>query len=374
MDYARQVPVNTPLITESDIDAVSNCLREGWISGDGPIVSKFEAEVAKLADRKYGVAVANGTIAMDLAIELFDLQPGDEVIIPSFTIISCLSQILRKGAIPRFIDSNSETWNMDVDLVEKSISPKTKLIVAPHIYGLPIDMDPLILLAESFGIPLIEDAAESHGLRYKDKVCGSFGALSTYSFYANKHITTGEGGLIVTNDEDLAMRLQSLKNLNFRADERFVSDELGWNYRLGSMQAALGLSQLKRLSEILNQRMEIGAFYQEQLRGVSGIQLPLEKTAYSENNYWVFGLVLNGEMTGKAKEVRAELGSFGIGTRPFFQPLHRQPVLQKFGLSDQMTLPVSEDLGNSGFYIPNGLGTDISDFEYVVDCVVKVLS
>jgi len=374
MKYARQVPVNAPLITESDIESVSNCLREGWISGDSPIVNKFESQVAKLSDRKFGVAVANGTIALDLAIELFDLQPGDEVILPSFTIISCLSQILRKGAIPRFIDSNWETWNMDVDLVEKNISPRTKLIVAPHIYGLPIDMDPLILLAESFGIPLIEDAAESHGLRYKDRVCGSFGALSTYSFYANKHITTGEGGLIVTNDEDLAMRLQSLKNLNFRAGERFVSDELGWNYRLGSMQAALGLSQLTRLSEILNQRMKIGAFYQEQLRGVPDIQLPLEMTAYSENNYWVFGLVLNGKMTGKAKEVRTELGNFGIGTRPFFQPLHRQPVLEKFGLSDQRSLPVSENLGNSGFYIPNGLGTEISDFEYVVECIVKVLS
>jgi perosamine synthetase len=320
------------------------------------------------------VAVANGTIAIDLAIELFDLQPGDEVILPSFTIISCLSQILRKGAIPRFIDSNSETWNMDVDLVEKNISLKTKLIVAPHIYGLPIDMDPLMLLAESFGIPLIEDAAESHGLRYKDQVCGSFGVLSTYSFYANKHITTGEGGLIVTNDEDLAICLQNLKNLNFRQGERFVSDELGWNYRLGSTQAALGLSQLKRLNEILKQRKKIGAFYQEQLQGVPNIQLPLVETAFSENNYWVFGLVLNGKMTGKAKEVQNELGNLGIGTRPFFQPLHRQPVLQKFGLSEQPSLSVSENLGNSGFYIPNGLGTEISDFEYVVDCIDRVLS
>jgi len=374
MNYSRQVPVNTPLITESDIDSVSSCLREGWISGDGPVVTEFESEMAKLSDRKFGVAVANGTIAIDLAIELFDLQPGDEVILPSFTIISCLSQILRKGAIPRFIDSNSETWNMDVNLVEKNISLKTKLIVAPHIYGLPIDMDPLMLLAESFGIPLIEDAAESHGLRYKDQVCGSFGALSTYSFYANKHITTGEGGLIVTNDEDLAIRLQNLKNLNFRQGERFVSDELGWNYRLGSMQAALGLSQLKRLNEILKQRKKIGAFYQEQLQRVPNIQLPLVETAFSENNYWVFGLVLNGKMTGKAKEVQNELGKLGIGTRPFFQPLHRQPVLQKFGLSGQPSLSVSENLGNSGFYIPNGLGTEISDFEYVVDCIDKVLS
>ena len=370
----KVVPVNVPLITENDIEAVVKCLRDGWISGEGPVVTEFESKMAALSKRRFGISVANGTIAIDLAIELFDLKPGDEVIIPSFTIISCLSQVLRKGAIPRFVDADPDTWNLDVNKLEELITPRTKLIIAPHIYGLPIDIDVLLEIAAKYDLAVLEDAAESHGLLYKDKVCGSFGDLSTFSFYANKHITTGEGGMIVTDNIEFHDKLKRLRNLNFRDNQRFVSDDLGWNYRISSLQAALGISQVDRLIDIINKRKEVGDFYRNALKDVPDIQLPLASTTYADNNYWVFGILLEGKHKGKGREIEATLNSRGVGTRPFFHPLHRQPVLAKYGLAEQESLPISENLGASGFYIPNGLGTDWSDFELVAETVSEVLT
>jgi perosamine synthetase len=374
MQAKKYIPVNVPMITEADAEAVSQCLRDGWISGEGPVVTEFESRIATMSNRKIGVAVANGTIAIDLAIELFDLNPEDEVILPSFTIVSCLSQIMRRGATPRFVDADPFTWNMDVNQLEEQINSKTKLIIAPHIYGLPIDMDPLLEIATQHGIAVLEDAAESHGLLYKDRVCGSFGDLSTFSFYANKNITTGEGGMLVTDNDEFAIRLKKLRNLNFRDGERFVSDELGWNYRISSLQAALGISQSSRLQEILQKRKEIGLFYQEAFKDIGDVRLPVTSSSYAENNYWVFGILLEGRHKGKGREIEATLDSRGVGTRPFFQPLHRQPVLKKYGHLKQGSLPISENLGESGFYIPNGLGTDWSDFELVAEIVSEVLT
>jgi perosamine synthetase len=374
MENRKTIPVNKPLITVEDVEAVAQCLRDGWISGEGPVVTEFELKMASLSQRRFGISVANGTVAIDLAIELFDLKPGDEVIIPSFTIISCLSQVLRKGATPRFVDADPVTWNLDVNQLEELITSKTKLIIAPHIYGLPIDIDVLLAIAAHYDIAVLEDAAESHGLLYKDQVCGSFGDLSTFSFYANKHVTTGEGGMIVTDNDEFASKLKQLRNLNFRDGERFVSDDLGWNYRISSLQAALGISQVNRLADIIIKRKKVGSFYQNALNGIQDIQLPLESTNYAKNNYWVFGILLEGRNKGKGRAVEATLNSRGIGTRPFFQPLHRQPVLAKYGHAEQVSLPISENLGASGFYIPNGLGSEWSDFELVAEIVSEVLT
>ena len=199
----RQVPVNTPLITEEDINSVVEALRDGWVSGEGPVVNAFEESFAASCNRKHAIAVTNGTAAIELVIHALEFGPGDEVILPSFAIISCVSQILRTGATPIFVDSTPDTWNMDVTTIEALITPRTKAIMAVHTYGLPVDMKPLIAISQKFSIPIIEDAAESHGLIYDDKPCGSFGLVSTFSFYANKHITTGEGGMVVTNNDEL---------------------------------------------------------------------------------------------------------------------------------------------------------------------------
>ena len=369
----HQVPVNTPLVDEGDILAVSQALRDGWISGEGPVVAKFEQDFASFCDRKHGVSVTNGTAAIELVIHSLGFGAGDEIIVPSFAIISCVSQILRCGATPIFVDADPLTWNVDVNAVEELITPQTRAIMAVHTYGLPVDMDILVGLAKRHNLVIIEDAAESHGLLYKGKRCGSFGLVSTFSFYANKHLTTGEGGMVVTDDDSLAQKLRYYRNLTFRPEKRFVHDELGWNLRMSSMQCALGASQLTRIEQILESRRVLGAQYQEAFGDIKDIQLPLVKTGFSRNDYWVFGIVLQGRHSETRPAIQAALAEVGVGTRPFFWPLHLQPVLQKFGFDKQSPLPVSEHLGSNGFYIPNGLGMSSEDVRYVIEQVHKIL-
>lgn len=369
----KVVPVSNPFVSESDIHSVAKALRDGWISGEGPIVEAFENAFADYCSRDFAVSVTNGTAALELAIHCLDLAEGDEVIVPSFAIISCVSQVLRCGATPIFVDSDPSTWNLDVDLVAQHVTSRTRAIIAVHTYGLPVNMDPLLALCKDCGIALIEDAAEAHGLTYQGRKCGSFGDVSTFSFYANKNISSGEGGMVVTDDADLYKKLKYFRNLTFRAEERFVHEDLGWNLRMSSLQCALAHSQLNRIEETLHRRREIGDFYHERLGGIEDITLPATHSLGVRNDYWVFGLVLTGDREGTRALVQKALQELGVGTRPFFYPLHRQPVLKIFKLADQPTLPVAEHLGTNGFYIPNGLGMTNSDMEYVADMCLQVL-
>lgn len=367
------IPVSAPLITEDDISKVTSALREGWVSGEGPYVKEFEDKMGLLTERDFGISVANGSVALDLLFTALDLSPGDEVILPSFTIISCLGQLLRLGVIPKFVDAKPDTWNMNVEHVEELISPRTKAILAVHIYGLTVDMEPLELLAKKYGIYLLEDAAEAHGQTYKGKPCGSFGLASTFSFFANKNITSGEGGMVLTNEGLLASKISSLKNLSFQKEARFQHEELGWNYRLSSLQAALGSSQLERLNEVVETRKTIASKYRERLSDIAEITLPAKQSTGSENHYWVFGIVLDTNSGISAKELQGLLERQQIGTRPFFYPLHSQPVLEKYELQQQPQLPVSEWLGTQGLYLPNGLGITDSDIDYVSEEVIKAI-
>ena len=332
------------------------CIETGWISSEGPFIKRFEEGLAARMQRKHGIAVANGTAAIDAAIEALDIGPGDEVIMPAFTIISCISQIVRNGAVPVLVDSDPNTWNMDVTQVEAKITSKTKAIMIVHIFGLPVDVDPLLDIAMRHGLKVIEDAAEMHGQTYKGRPCGSFGDISTFSFYPNKHITTGEGGMIVTNDDRLADDCRSLRNLCFQPQKRFVHERLGWNLRMTNMQAALGVAQLERLEEFVQIKRRIGATYQAALAGLPGLQLPLTSTSYADNIYWVFGLMLDDDVPFDAEEAMTRLAKEGIGTRPFFWAMHEQPVLRKMGLFAGEHYPVAEKMARRGFYIPSGLG------------------
>ena len=262
---------------------------------------------------------------------------------------------------------------MDVDAVEIAITPRTKAIMAVHTYGLPVNMDVLVNLAQRNNLVIIEDAAESHGLLYQGMRCGSFGLVSTFSFYANKHLTTGEGGMVVTDDDSLAQKIRYYRNLAFQPEKRFVHDELGWNLRMSSLQCALGASQLNRIEQILKSRRALGAQYQEALGDIGDIQLPLVKTEFGFNDYWVFGIVLQGRRLGTRHSVQAALAEVGVGTRPFFWPLHLQPVLKNFGFDAQSPLPIAEHLGFNGFYIPNGLGMSDTDVKHVIEQVHKIL-
>ena len=259
----KRIPVNLPRLNGNEKEYLIECIETNWISSEGTFVRSFEERFAATVGRAHGVAVSNGTAALDVAIEALGIGKGDEVILPSFTIISCVHQIVRCGAVPVLVDSDPDTWNMDVTQVEAKISSRTKAIMAVHIYGLPVDMDPLLELAAHHGLALIEDAAEMHGQTYRGRPCGSFGDISTFSFYPNKLITTGEGGMVVTDRTDLVESSRSLRNLCFQADKRFVHERLGWNYRMTNMQAAVGVAQLEQVKSAIARKREIGAMYNE---------------------------------------------------------------------------------------------------------------
>nr|WP_277879924.1 DegT/DnrJ/EryC1/StrS family aminotransferase [Leptolyngbya sp. FACHB-36] len=342
------------------------CVDSGWISSEGPFVKQFETEFAARVQRKHGIAVSNGSVALDAAIAALGIQPGDEVILPTFTIISCAAAIVRAGAKPVLVDADPNTWNMNVEQVAAKITPRTKAIMIVHIYGLPVEVDPILKLAHQYGLWVIEDAAEMHGQTYKGEPCGSFGDISTFSFYPNKHITTGEGGMIVTNDDRLAERCQSLRNLCFQSQKRFVHEELGWNFRMTNLQAALGLAQLERLDEFVQRKRQMGQYYRDRLSDISDLQLPLPSTEYAENIYWVYGLVLSDSVPFDAADVMKQLSACGIGTRPFFWGMHEQPVLLRMGLFYGESYPVAERLARQGFYIPSGMALTEEQMEQVV--------
>ncbi len=370
----KSVPVNEPLLAGNEIRYLNECIETGWISSEGPFIKKFEERFAERVGRKYGISVSNGSAALDVAVSVLGIGKGDEVIMPTFTIISCAASVVRAGALPVLVDSDPETWNMEVGQIGSKITPKTKAIMVVHIYGLPVDMSPVLEIAEKHGLKIIEDAAEMHGQTYKGRQCGSFGELSTFSFYANKHITTGEGGMVVTDDELIAEKCRSLRNLCFVADKRFVHEELGWNFRMTSMQAALGLAQLEKLDELVKRKRRIGKIYTEQLRDVKGIQLPKPRTDYAENVYWVYGIILGEEIDFDAAEAMRRLSVRRIGTRPFFFPMHEQPVFRKMGLFEGSTFPVAERLARRGFYIPSGMALTDEQMDYVAEVVREVVS
>ena len=367
------IPVNEPLLDGNEQRYLTECLRTGWISSEGPFIGKLEEGFAARVSRAHGIAVSNGSAALDTAVAALGLGPGDEVIVPAFTIISCAVAIVRAGARPVLVDCDRDSWNTTADRIAERITPRTKAIMIVHIYGLPVDMDPVFALAQRYGLKIIEDAAEMHGQTYYGCPCGSLGDISTFSFYPNKLVTTGEGGMVVTDDPTLAGRCRALRNLCFLPGRRFVHEELGWNFRLSNLQAAVGVAQLERLDEFVAKKRRIGALYQERLVGVRGLQLPIARTAYAENIYWVFGVVLDGSTRFDATEAMRRLAGRGIGTRPFFWPMHEQPVLRQMGLFEGELHPNAERLARRGFYLPSGLALTEPQIDEVATAVRELM-
>ena len=367
------IPVNIPLVNGNEKKYLNECIDTGWISSEGPFVNQFEDQFANRVQRNYAVAVTNGTAALDVAVEALRIGSGDEVIIPAFTIISCIGQVIRSGATPVLVDCDPLTWNMDINQVEEKITKNTKAIMVVHIFGLPVDIEPLLEIAKNNNIKIIEDAAQMLGQTYNEKPCGSFGDISTFSFYPNKLITTGEGGMLVTNDEQLADDCRSLRNLCFQPKKRFVHERLGWNYRMTNLQAALGLAQLERLDEFVQRKRRMGKKYTQGLRMLNGVQLPLAKTDYAENIYWVFGLVLDDSIGFGAEEAMKMLGEKGIGCRPFFCPMNQQPVLREMGFFINESYPVAERLYKQGLYIPSGTALTSEHINHVTKKLIEIL-
>jgi perosamine synthetase len=369
----KPIPVNEPLLAGNEKRYLSECIETGWISSEGPFIRQFEERFSARVGRKYGIAVSNGSAALDVTIAALGIEKGDEVIMPTFTIISCAASVVRAGAVPVLVDSDPETWNMAVAEIEARITDRTRAIMVVHIYGLPADMAPIIEIARKYDLSIIEDAAEMHGQTYRGRPCGSFGELSAFSFYANKHITTGEGGMIVTDDERIAERCRSFRNLCFLPKKRFVHDELGWNFRMTNMQAALGLAQLEQLDGFVEKKRRMGRLYSELLGDISGIQRPKQSTDYAENIYWVYGIVLRDELDFDAEEAMKRLSEKQVGSRPFFFPMHEQPVFRRMGLFRDDRFPVAERLARRGFYLPSGMALTEDQIRYVTSSLRAVL-
>ncbi len=367
------IPVNEPLLGEQELANVTECVQTGWISSAGRFIEEFEGRWAEYCGMRYGVAVSNGTVALQVAAACLDLHAGDEVIMPAFTIISCAQAVLYSGGVPVLVDADPRTWCMDVTQVAEKITPRTRAIMPVHIYGHPVDMQPLWELAQRHGLKIIEDAAEAHGAQCYGRRCGGLGDLSCFSFYANKIITTGEGGMVLTNDAAYAESARSLRNLCFRPERRFYHTELGFNFRLTNLQAAVGLAQVQRIDELLARKRHMGRRYNELLAGVRGIALPVEEP-WATNVYWMYGLVLDDETGLDAAMFARLLRDRGIETRPYFLGLHEQPVLQAAGLFAGQCYPVTERIARQGLYLPSGLTLTDDQMEQVAGAVREVLA
>lgn len=373
MSGRAPIPVNEPLLDGNEKRYLAECIDTGWISSEGPFVQRFEREFADRVGRRHAVAVCNGSMALDAAVAALDLAPGDEVILPTFTIISCAAAVVRAGGVPVLVDSDPLTWNMVPGQVAAKIGPRTRALMLVHLYGLPCDVGPLLALAEQHGLAVIEDAAEMHGQTWRGRPCGSFGTVSTFSFYPNKHVTTGEGGMLVCDDDALAGRLRGLRNLCFGPPRRFVHESLGWNLRMTNLQAALGCAQLERLDHFVERKRAMGARYTAGLADVPGLQLPLAANDDASNIYWVYGLVLDDDVPFDAEHAMKRLAAEGIGCRPFFWPMHEQPVFRRMGLFEGERHPVAERLARRGFYVPSGLALGESQIDTVIDAVRELL-
>jgi perosamine synthetase len=367
------VPVNEPLLDGNEKRYLVECIEGGWISSEGLFVARFEESFAAKVSRKLGIAVSSGSAALEVAVAALGIGPVDEVILPTFTIISCASAIVHAGAVPVLVDCDPHAWNMDVSQVEARVTPRTRAIMVVHLYGLPVDMDPVLEIANKYGLKVIEDAAEMHGQAYRDRPCGSFGEISTFSFYANKLVTTGEGGMILTDDDRLAERCRSLRDLGFQPRKRFVHEELGWNFRMSNLQAAVGLAQLERLDEFVARKRRMGERYTALLEGMPALQLPIRNASYANNIYWAYGVVLGEEFGFNAEEARTLLAQHKIGTRPFFWPMHEQPVFRRMGLFKGEAYPNAEYIARRGLYLPSGLALTDEQIDYVAQTVRKAL-
>ena len=369
------ISVNVPKIFNQEKINVKKCLDTGWISSEGKYVKKFEESFSKYNKRIFGVAVSSGTAALEIGMKSLNLKKGDEVIIPTFSIISTALCVIKLGLKPVLIDSNIYTWNMDSDQVIKKITKKTKAIIITHIYGFPVDMKKILAIAKRKNIKIIEDSAEMIGQTYFKKRCGTFGDLSTFSFYANKHITTGEGGMILTNNKKIYNKCKSLRNLCFGiGTKKFNHDDIGWNYRMTNVQAAIGCGQLKNISWIIRRKRQIGKRYISILKKCNKIYIQPYKLSYSKNIFWVFGILLKKNANISRDQVIKKLLKHNIQTRNFFYPMHKQKIFKKMKLfTKRQKFPNSDCLSKKGFYLPSGLGITNVEIDFVAKTLLKIL-
>lgn len=366
----KRIPVNTPDISAAARESVVSCLAAGWISSEGPQVRTLEELFAATHGREHGVAVSSGTAALDVAVRALGIGAGDEVLVPSLTIISCGRAIVQAGAKPIPVDCSPLDWNAHLKDFEERLTAKTKAIVLVHLYGLCADLDPIISWARHHNLAVIEDASQALGLRYRGRLCGGFGDISLFSLYANKLITTGEGGMILCDSGEVAERCRALRNLCFEPKRRFWHQEIGWNYRMTALQAALGIPQVQILDELAMRKVSIGRRYRDELAQLQSFRMAPRELSYVSNGYWAFGLVVQPDASFGRDDVVEFLSLNEIESRTFFYGLHQQPALLLRHLIDPVSLPVTESLSRSGFYLPSGLGLPEEDQSRIIHAML----
>jgi perosamine synthetase len=353
------IPVFEPEITEEDVQAVADAVRRGEISGSfGETIPAFEREFAQYCGRRHGVSTTSGTTALHLAVAALDIRPGDEVLMSASTNIATALAVYHLGGVSVPVDSEDESWNLDLDLVEKLITPRTRAIIPVHLYGHPVPMDRVCEIAQRHKLAVIEDCAESHGATWNGKLTGAFGEMACFSFYANKIITTGEGGMIVTDDDRLAEQMRLLRNLAF-GKPRFLHEHAGYNFRMTGMQAALGRSQFRRIGQFIDGKRRMAATYNRLLKGIPGVRTPPELPG-AKNVYWMYAITVGPEFGMTRDELADYLRANGVDTRTFFCPMSMQPFLRKQRGWRDVPTPVAERLWRTGLYLPSAcsLGED----------------
>lgn len=360
------IPVCEPWLTGNELKYVTDCLKSNWISSQGKYIERFERGFASYCGCLYGVTTTSGTTALHLALATLGIGKGDEVIIPTFTNVATAFAVVYTGAKPVLVDCESETYNIDAYKIREKITKETKAIIPVHLYGHPCQMDRILELAMKNSLYVIEDAAEAHGAEYKGHKCGSFSHISCFSFYGNKIITSGEGGMIITDSERFAERARGLKDLAHSPGRRFVHTDIAFNYRMTNICAAIGLAQLEKIDELVEMRRANARIYNNQLEGTQGITLPTEKP-WAKNVYWMYGILVDGDKQKFMKHLAAN----GVQTREFFVPMHQQPCFK--GMFDGEEYLVADDISKRGLYLPSGSGLKIDEIKYICSCIKEAL-
>jgi perosamine synthetase len=362
------IPIASPLFTGNERDYVQDCIETGWISSTGKYIKEFEDKFAQFCKVKHAISCSNGTVALHLALLAYEIKPDDEIIVPTLTYIATANAVSYCGAKPVFVDSEPETWNIDPKKIEEKITPRTKGIIVVHLYGHPVDMDPILEIVKKHNLFVIEDAAEAHGALYKNNKTGSIGNIGTFSFYGNKIITTGEGGMVVTDDDRIAEKVRLLKGQGMDPSRRYWFPVVGYNYRMTNIQAALGLAQLEKIDFHLTRRREIADYYYEYLKETPGIILPLEKP-WAKHVFWMFSIVLDKNLPVERDSLMDELLEEGIQTRPFFYPMHILPPYKDLQNAD--SFPVADSISSRGLSLPTHSNLSKDEIRFISDKLKK---
>ncbi|MGG4193127.1 DegT/DnrJ/EryC1/StrS family aminotransferase [Paenibacillus jamilae] len=366
----KYYPIATPVLNGNETKYVLDCLNTTWISSNGPYLDQFEQQFAAFCQSKHAIACSNGTTALHLALLAHDVGPGDEVIVPTLTFVATANAVTYCGALPVFVDVEADTWNMDIRAIEQKITSRTKGIIAVHLYGHPADMDPIMELAHKYDLFVIEDAAEAIGAQYKGRMAGALGHTATFSLFGNKVITTGEGGVVTTNNEAIAEKIRLLRGQGIDKNKKYWHPVIGYNYRMTNIQAAIGCAQLEKVEWHIRERIRVAMHYYDYLKHDSQLTLPVQRI-WAKNVFWMFSIVLNGYSEQQRDHVMQQLKDKGIETRPFFYPMHILPPYRDGQLYEEY--PVANRIASQGMNLPSHGELTKQDIQYICQSLQDIL-